>query len=481
MTGVWLDPGVAPEAEALVSDCERLSRAELAARADALAAGLERAGVGPGEVVAALLANSAEFVASVHALDRLGAILLPLNTRLSEHELSHPLCDSGTRWLLHDSSALAPLAAAAARRARRVSLLPIDGLPRPGERPARGGGGLQALLYTSGTTGQPKGAWLGADALRASAAASTRHLRQHLGGRWLACLPLFHVGGLSILLRSARDATSVVLHRRFEAEAVAAALEREDVTGISLVPTMLARLLAFRDGRPAPHTLRCVLLGGGPAPAALLAQAARLGYPLALSYGLTEAASQVATSRPEAGVDPLVRGLDPLPGTELRIVGDDGRPVGTGAVGEIQVKSATLMRGYWNRPVETDRAFAAGWLRTGDLGALDKAGRLHVFDRRSDLIVSGGENVYPAEIESLLCEHPGIAEAGVRGVPDDVFGRRPVAWFVPRQVGAAGPGELERMCRERLAGYKIPLRFHAVSRLPRNATGKLQRQRLEEP
>jgi len=231
----------------------------------------------------------------------------------------------------------------------------------------------------------------------------------------------------------------------------------------------------------APLGLRCVLLGGGGAPATLLEEAVRLGYPLAPTYGLTEAASQVATGRPRPGADPLAAGLEPLPGTRLRIVRDDGSPAQSGEPGEIQVKSATLMHGYWNRPAETARAFAGGWLRTGDVGSLDERGRLHVFDRRGDLIVSGGENVYPAEIESVLCEHPGVAEAGVRGVPDEEFGRRPVAWLVQRPADAPEPGELERFCRERLAGYKVPLRFHAVAALPRSASGKLQRQLLEEP
>jgi O-succinylbenzoic acid--CoA ligase len=481
LTRLWLDPRVAPEAEALVFGSERISRGELAARADARAAGLERAGVRPGEVVAALLANTPEFVATVHALDRLGAILLPLNARLTPRELVHPLRDSGTRWLLHDASALAEQARTAACQLDRVTPIPVERISQPGARPVLRGGGLQALLYTSGTTGEPKGAWLGAEALRASAAASSRHLGSRAGSRWLACLPLFHVAGLSILLRSARDATSVILKSRFDAQAVARALGLENVTGISLVPTLLARLLEYREGRPAPQSLRCLLLGGGAAPASLLEQAVKLGYPLAPTYGLTEAASQVATARPRPGVDPLGSGLDPLPGTELRIARDDGSVAAVGETGEIQVKSATVMRGYWNRPAETARAFDRGWLRTGDLGALDERGRLRVFDRRSDLIVSGGENVYPAEIESVLCEHPGVAEAGVRGVSDAEFGSRPLAWFVPRRERAPAPGELERFCRQRLAGYKIPLRYHSVASLPRNAAGKLQRHRLEEP
>jgi len=481
VTPPWLDPAHAPEREALGFASERLARGELARRADAMAAGLERAGAGPGDVVAVLLSGSPAWAAVVHGLDRLGAILLPLNARLTPRELVHPLRDSGTRWLVHDDSPLASLAEDAAREAAGISLLPVDALARAGERAQQSGAGLQALLYTSGTTGEPKGAWLAAGALRASAAASAEHLGVRDDDRWLACLPLFHVGGLSILLRAARDATGVLLHDGFEAAAVSDALDRGGVSHVSLVPTMLERLLAARAGRPAPAGLRCVLLGGGPAAAATLEEAADLGWPLAPTYGLTEAASQVATALPSGSREPLRDGLPALPGTALRIVREDGEEAAPGEAGEIQVKGPTLMRGYWNRPEETARTLVSGWLRTGDLGVLDDRGHLHVHDRRSDLIVSGGENVYPAEVEAVLAGHPDLAEAGVRGVPDAEFGSRPVAWCVARADEAPDPAALDRYCRERLAGYKVPVRFHRVAALPRNASGKLQRQRLEEP
>jgi O-succinylbenzoic acid--CoA ligase len=291
-------------------------------------------------------------------------------------------------------------------------------------------------------------------------------------------MPLFHVGGLSILLRAALGALPVVVHERFDPEAASHALDTEEITLVSLVPTMLERLLDVRGKRPAPPRLRCVLLGGGPAPRALVERAAELGFPLAPTYGLTEAASQVATLRPTGAADPMRDGLEPLPGTELRILAEQGRSAGPGEPGEILVRGPTVMRGYANRPDETRRVLRDGWLHTGDLGHLDTRGRLFVLDRRRDLIVSGGENVYPAEVEAALLEHPDVLEAGVAGVADAAFGRRPAAWLVLRPGRTLATRELERFCRQRLAGYKVPVRYLCVETLPRNAAGKLLRDYL---
>ena len=208
--------------------------------------------------------------------------------------------------------------------------------------------------------------------------------------RWLGCMPLFHVGGLSILLRACLAGSAVVVQPGFDAQAVSEALDGLEITGVSLVATMLGRLLDFRGERPAPPGLRRVLLGGGPAPRLLLARAHAAGYPLAPTYGLTEAASQVATRLPGDLGEPFDARLCPLPGTEIRVVDASGAVVGSGKAGEICVRGATLMRGYLGRPEATARALHQGWLHTGDLGLLDDRGRLRVLDRRDDLIVRGG-------------------------------------------------------------------------------------------
>ncbi len=477
----WLDPARDPEAAALVMGSRTLTRSALARRADALAHWLGDQGVGEGDVVAALLPNGLPFVALLHAIDRHRAVLLPLNTRLSVRELAHPLRETRARILLHDGGAFSATAKAAAWLAGDVALRRMPDCPTQVPPPLATAGSANAalaILYTSGTTGRAKGAVLSHAAFRASALASAQHLGARPDDRWLACMPLFHVGGLSILLRCALQAVPVVLQARFDPDAVSASLDGDGISLLSLVPTMLERLLEAREQRPPPPKLRCVLLGGGPAPTTLLERAAALGYPLAATYGLTEAASQVATQRP--GGDPVRDGLEPLPGTELRILAPDGSTARTGEAGEILVRAPTLMTGYVRRPEEAQRAIRGGWLRTGDIGRLDRRGRLHVLDRRSDLIVSGGENVYPAEVEAALCEHPAVLEAAVAAVPDPEFGSRPAAWLVLSPGSRLSTAELSRFCGERLAGYKIPVRYHRTERLPRTASGKLQRSALRQ-
>jgi O-succinylbenzoic acid--CoA ligase len=342
--------------------------------------------------------------------------------------------------------------------------------------------GAALVLYTSGTSGRPKGAILTFASLIASARAQARLLGpSEPSDRWLLCMPLFHVGGLSILIRSALAGSAVVLYERFEVERVSEALEREGITHVSFVATMLTRVLEHRRARRAPESLRCVLLGGGPASSALLEQAIGLGYPIAPTYGLTEAASQVATRPPQVPVGPgedPAAGLRPLPGVELRIVDEGRRVLGPGAVGEIEVRGPIVMAGYLDDPAASARALRDGWLSTGDLGWLDSAGGLRVLDRRADLIISGGENVYPAEVEAVLTAHPQVAEAGVVGLDDPVFGQRPYAFVVWR-----GEAELEveillRWCRDRLAAFKRPVGIQAIESLPRTASGKLIRRSL---
>ena len=210
-------------------------------------------------------------------------------------------------------------------------------------------------------------------------------------------------------------------------------------------------------------------------PAPLLEASRIAGFPVAPTYGLTEAASQVATRPP---TDPETAGLRPIDGTQIKIVDDDGNTVPTNSPGEICVRGASVMAGYRNRPDADRQAFLDGWLRTGDIGSLDAHGRLQVHDRRSDLIVSGGENIYPAEVESVLLEHPAVAEAGVTGAPDETFGARPVAWLVASELGKADSTTLHEHCRTRLAGYKCPVKFFWLSSLPRTANGKLLRREL---
>jgi len=489
-----------PQAIALVTQDRTWRWADLAREAERTAQGLRGAGARPGDRVAVLLENGAAFVALVHGASLAGVTLVPLNLRLTPAELAFQLGDVDASLLVHGAGAVAAQAREAASECGAQCVAETDlallaagaevggafvaarqsdaAWLEPPSEPAIDLSAPAAILYTSGTTGRPRGAILSYGSFLWSAVGSAFHIGASPGDRWLACMPLFHVGGLAILLRSVLAGSAVVLHPRFEAEAAARALDEDEITHASFVPTMLQRVLDARGERPAPRALRVVLLGGAAAPAALLERAAKLGFPVLPTYGLTEAASQVATLPPGAPIRADGGGLRPLPGTEVRIADDGGGPLPAGEAGEILVRGPTLMSGYHGRPEDTARALAGGWLHTGDVGVLDADGALRVLDRRRDLIVSGGENVYPAEVEAALRTHPDVTDAGVAGLPDVDLGQHVAAWIVLRPGARADASELERFLRERLAGYKRPRAWRFVPALPRNAGGKLLRREL---
>jgi O-succinylbenzoic acid--CoA ligase len=307
---------------------------------------------------------------------------------------------------------------------------------------------VHTVIRTSGTTGVPKAVELTYANHLASATASADALGVEAEDRWLCPLPLHHVGGLNVLIRSVINGTAVVLHERFDADRVRATIEAGEVTLASLVPTMLARLRSA-GLRRAP-ALRAIALGGGPIPAGLLDWARETGIPVVPVYGMTETCSQVVAGSPGR----------PLHGVELEI----------GADGEILVRGPMVARGA----VADD-----GWLHTGDLGRLDADGRLHVLGRLKELIVSGGENIGPLEVEQALLAHPAVADAGVTGLPDLDWGEAVTAFVVLAEP--ATPEELRAWCRERLEPFKVPKAVHVVGRLPRNSGGKLLRERLGEP
>jgi len=484
----WLRQRAAstPDRLALVTADASLSFAALDRAADAMTGGLHAAGVARGQLVALLAANSAAYAVAVHALARLGAVLMPLNTRLAPAELAFQLQDAAARHLVADAAHFDVVTELGGElpsvRLHRLEELngAASGQAAAPRRHASGFdlGEVQTVVYTSGTTGRPKGAQLTYGNHLWSALASALNLGLRDDDRWLACLPLFHVGGLAILLRGVICGTTVVLHETFDPDRVSRAIDEEGVSHVSVVANMLQRLLDGRGERPFPPTLRCVLLGGGPAPRPLLEAGAARSVPVAQTYGLTEAASQVATLSPADALRKLGSAGKPLFGTELRIVRDDGADCAPGEAGDILIRGPTVTPGYLNRPDETAAVLRDGWLLTGDVGHLDAEGYLYVLDRRDDLIVSGGENVYPAEVEAVLASHPAVLEAGVYALPDERWGRAPAAVVVLRADAATTGEELVAFCRERLAGFKVPRRIGFAAALPRNAAGKLLRREL---
>ncbi len=465
-------------APAVMLDDATLTFAELDERVDDVAAGLAAWGVGAGDRVALLLPNGLPFVALVHAVPRAGAILVPLNTRLTPAELSWQLADAGARLVVFDDST----AALAAGSSRDAALAHASDLRGQGQRlPAVEDGGLDrvhSIIYTSGTTGQPKGAMLTFGNHLWSAIGSALNLGLDPADRLLACLPMFHVGGLAVLLRSVIYGHTAVVHASFDPRRVNDAID-DGVSVVSVVSSMLARMLEERGDAPYPSTLRAILLGGGPAPRPLLEACAARGVPAVQTYGLTEGASQVATLAPADALRKLGSAGKPLFPTEIRI-DRDGAEAAPGEVGEILVCGATVSPGYWQRRDKTAATFRDGWLRTGDLGRLDDEGYLYVLDRRDDLIISGGENVYPAEVEAVLLSHPGVADAGVYGVVDERWGAVPAASVVTRPGASTTADDLIAFCRERLAKYKVPVSIRFADALSRTDSGKLQRRLLRD-
>jgi o-succinylbenzoate---CoA ligase len=393
-----------PDHPAVVADEGSLGYAELDERASARARALD---VAPGGRLRVSHPPGLAFAELLHAAPRAGAAFEPVPP--ASPPLPAPAAAGGDRALRTEFEAEA----------------------------------VHTVIHTSGTTGAPKAVELTFANHAAAVLASADGLGVDPEDRWLCPLPLHHVGGLNVLIRSAANRTTVVLHERFDVGRVKRELEAGGLTLVSLVPTMLARLRAA--GLRRTPGLRAIALGGGPIPPGLLDWAREAGIPVVPVYGMTETCSQVVAGSPGR----------PLRGVELEIAGD----------GEILVRGPMVAPGAVG---------ADGWLHTGDLGRLDGDGRLHVLGRLKELIVTGGENVAPLEVEQVLLSHPAVADAGVAGLPDPDWGEAVTAFVVLREPVE----DLDAWCRRRLAAFKVPKAIHVVTELPRNAGGKLMRDRL---
>ncbi len=401
-----------------------------------------------------------------------GVTLVLFNRRLTAAELVRQADEACLGMLLVDGAH--PLAASRADAPRipeafaDVAIDPALLAPLTGEDPA-------LVIFTSGTSGAPKAARLPARAVAHAARATCERLGLTAADTWLGCLPLDHIGGAGLVHRSAACGYRLRLFERFDAQAVGAALA-EGVTGISVVSTMLHRLIDHRDDAPWPPSLRTLLVGGGPLSDALCAKAARLGLEPCQTYGLSECASQVCTLAPAEA--PAHRGSAgrALSGLEVSIVRADGSSAAPGESGGIRVRGGSLFSGYERQGRVGTPCAPDAWFATGDLGELDRDGFLTVHCRREDLILSGGENVYPAEIEGVLVEHPAIREAMACGLEDEEWGQVVVALLVARGE-APNADELRAWLEPRLAAFKRPRQWRWVAELPRTPAGKLDRSR----
>ena len=473
---------ISPSALALVTGSRVYSYGQLDKLASSLQNALLHENISSGDHVGLLMPNSLVAVIAVYTLARMGAILVPLNTRLTTAELAWQVRRADCAHLLC-AGPLATTGREAAGDRLPVHLLPVAGDEFEewlGDRPIPTPDGLpverpswQAIVFTSGTTGFPKGALISYANHFWSAVGSAFKLGTQPDDRWLACLPLYHVGGLAILFRSCLYGSAVILQDGFKVAAILDSLANDGVTIVSLVPTMLQRLLDAGLSAATAPALRLILLGGAAADPSLLAAAHAAGLPVAVSYGLTEAASQVATMLPAGALAKPGSAGRPLLFTRVAVVDDAGHPAAANTLGEIVVSGPTVMAGYYRDSEATAAVLRDGLLHTGDAGYLDQDGDLWLLDRRGDLIVSGGENVYPAEVERVLRAHPAVAAACVAGLPHDEWGRQVAAMVVLRQP--VSEAELLAHCRRQLAGYKLPRHIMFVDGLPLTGSGKVQR------
>lgn len=471
------------------SDSE-LSNAVFAADVARLVGRLAAMGVGRGDTIAVMLPNCCEIVTTMFAAWHLGAALTPVNPALADDEVVYQLEDSASRVLVGDERA-----DALARRTgiRHIAAHTLHGAAL--DSPDRAAGAGQALesaaarpddfalvIYTSGTTGRPKGCVLDHANIEAMVTSISEHLALTAADTSLLVLPLFHCNGLLIGVLSVLQAGgNVVVAPRFDPSAFWQNVERHRPTFFSAVPTMYALLESQPPSQVDTSSLRFVICEAAPMPPELIDRfETRFGVPVVEGYGLSEG-SVASTVNPVHGPRKPGTVGPALPGQEVEIEAQDGRRLPRGERGEVVIRGRNVMRGYLGRPEASAQVLRDGWLHTGDVGYLDEDGYLVLVDRMKDMIIRGGENIFPKEIENVLYEHPDVLEAAVVGKADAVYGEVPIAFVAPRPGADLDGEELAEHCRASLARFKVPREFHVMGALPKNAVGKLVKGQLKTP
>ena len=489
----------APGKAALVFGEQQRTFAQLDARAGQLAAALAQRGVRAGDRVALLLHNGFEIVEAFFGCQKLSACPVPVNFRLAQGELRYILEDSGAVGLISGPE-VRDLAIAAANGLDALAFHLAVGQTEPAlepYEPALAAAGAAPppvlideddtafLIYTSGTTGRPKGAMLTHQNLVASTLAWVQEIGAHAQDVWLSGQPLFHIGGINGLLPFIHLGATTILtpSSRFDPAAIVALLHDHRVTRCVFVPTQWQEICSQPEARElGGGRLRTALWGASAAPLATLELMARTfpGVSIVSAYGQTEMSGTTTFLKGEDSIRKIGSVGKPLVGVELRLVDDAGADVARGDIGEIVYRGAQVMAGYHERPQATDETFAGGWMHSGDLGYHDEEGFLYIVDRKKDMIVSGGENVYPAEVEHTIREHPSVADVAVVGIDHPRWVETPLAVVILHDGAHATEEELIEHCRGALAGYKKPSGVVFVDALPRNAAGKVLKRELRE-
>nr|WP_090275964.1 long-chain fatty acid--CoA ligase [Mycolicibacterium komanii] len=483
---------------ALIDGDRRITYAEFDRRTDRLAQALRASGVRKGDRVAGLMINSAAFLETLFAAGKLGAVFVPISFRLAAPEVAYLLGDSGATVLVWSEQFSAVARAACAGEKVKVKTRVVvggkadceetdferfvaDGEDRPVEVDILGSD-LCCLPYTSGTTGRPKGAMLTHDNLfwnTLNGVTAGRGLRE--GDRTVTAAPLFHIGGLSVhTLPLIYVGGTNVLLPGFRPEETLAAMARERVTVQFLVPAMWAALMAVPGFESYDLSgLELAVSAGAPCPLPVLEYFQDRGVPFQESFGLTETGGVTLLDAEHVKEKSGSVGR-PLFHVQTRIVDEQDRDVATDMVGEVVVRGPAVFAGYWQKSEATAEAVRGGWFHTGDLGRMDADGFVTLVDRKNDMIITGGENVYPVEVEQVLCRHPAVREVAVVGVADQKWGETPIAVVALEDGVQVDGAELIDYTRERLAHFKCPTRVEYLPELPRNASGKVLKTALRE-
>ncbi|MEV0809426.1 long-chain fatty acid--CoA ligase [Micromonospora sp. NPDC050200] len=472
---------------------------ESADRVARLAAGLRGLGVRRGDRVAVLGPNSDQYHESLLAAAWADAVVMPIDYRWSPSEISYALRDCDASVLVADAAFL-PVVDSRPELVNLRTVVMGDTAASAGTvcyeeliegsaampDSCRGGDALFGIFYTGGTTARPKGVMLTHANMLTSAFGSLA-TGQFVtpGGRILHTAPMFHLAGLAVWTAALITGGTHVILPAFTPTDVLTAIEDHGITDILLVPTMIQLLVdALRRGEYDVSSLRHLVYGGAPMPVSLLARTrdALRDTGFVQAYGMTELAPVATLLLPTDHDDPGIAGSAgrAAPHAEVRVVGPGGTELSTGAVGEVIVRGGHVMSGYWGRPEETAAAVRDGWMHTGDAGYLDGRGYLFIVDRIKDMTISGGENAFPAEVEAVLAQHPGVAMSAVIGLPDDRWGERVHAVVVPSDTGRTDAGKLREHCLEHLARYKIPRDIEFVTELPVSAAGKVLKRQLRQ-
>ena len=465
-----------PKRAAIVFRGKTITYAELYHASVEMAGKLTAIGVTEKQFVGLLLRNHIESAVILLALQLIGVRAVILNNRLTAEEISWQLSDSASVLLISegffaDKSQKIKDTLPTIQVVTKEHLQDVES-ETPSIVEEIDLDDICTIMYTSGTTGNPKGVIQTYGNHWWSATGSALNLGLHEDDCWLLTVPLFHISGYSILMKSIIYGMKIVLHEKFDVDRVITDIKNEHVTIMSVVSTTLNRIIEHLKDEKLPEFFRCMLLGGGPASLALLNKSVEKEIPVFQTYGMTETSSQIVTLAPEDSLRKLGSAGKPLFPAQIKIINNNGDVATVGEDGEIVVKGPNVTIGYLNR----ENSLENGWLHTGDIGYLDDEGFLYVLDRRSDLIISGGENIYPAEIEGVLTSHPSIDDAGVIGIHHEPWGEVPVAFIVKK--APITDREILNYCGEKLAKYKIPHQLYFIDEIPRNASKKILRREL---